>query len=101
MNKATIAIINDVIKFQSARWRYLGPQEIEDMSSMAWVTVLERLPRFDDTRCKLRTFVEHCVMSSHLDWYRRFYKPRTTTGEEIDYTRALFNSYVQELSERT
>lgn len=98
LTNAEVEIIQGVIKARSRHWVGVGPQELEDMQSMAWVTVLERMVRFDEKRCKLRTYVDHCVQSAFMDWYRKYYKPRGGKGEDRDHTRALLNQHIASIN---
>lgn len=99
LTNAEVSIIQSVISARSRHWVGVGPQELEDMQSMAWVTVLERMGRFDEKRCKLRTYVDHCVQSAFLDWYRKYFKPRGSKNEDRSLTRAVFNQYITEINQ--
>jgi RNA polymerase sigma factor (sigma-70 family) len=98
LTDAEVKIIQGVINARSRHWVGVGPQELEDMQSMAWVTVLERMVRFDEKRCKLRTYVDHCVQSAFMDWYRKYYKPRGSKDEDRDHTRAVFNQHIASIN---
>lgn len=99
LTNAEVEIIQSVIRARSRHWVGVGPQELEDMQSMAWVTVLERMGRFDEKRCKLRTYVDHCVQSAFMDWYRKYYKPRGGKSEDRDHTRALLNQHIATINQ--
>lgn len=99
LTDSEVAIIQAVIGARSRHWVGVGPQELEDMQSMAWVTVLERMGRFDEKRCKLRTYVDHCVQSAFMDWYRKYYKPRGSKNEDRGHTRAVFNQHIASINQ--
>lgn len=91
LSKDEITVVQSVINANLRRWRTMGSQELEDMASMAWVTVLERLPRHNPERASLRTFADLAVKSAFMDWYRKYYKPRNVSKEDAV---ASFNNHV-------
>ena len=100
MTDADIALIKDVIAFEMRKWLVLGPQEIEDMSSNAWCIVLERWPKYDEHLSSKRTFISQCISSANLDWYRRFYKPRTVNpDEDPEAWRAMYNGHLSDIAD--
>lgn len=96
LSKEETAVVQGVINANLRRWRNMGPQECEDMASMAWVTVLERLPRWQPARSSLRTFADHAVKSAFMDWYRKYHKPRNHDKTEAV---AAFNSHIRALAD--
>lgn len=92
LSKDETTVVQSVIAANLRRWRNMGPQECEDMAAMAWVTILERLPRHDPARASLRTFADLAVKSAFMDWYRKYHKPRNSSKEEsVEH----FNNYVK------
>lgn len=91
LSKDETTVVQSVINANLRRWRTMGAQELEDMASMAWVTVLERLPRHNPERASLKTFADLAVKSAFMDWYRKYYKPRNISKAEAV---AAFNSQV-------
>lgn len=101
LTKEQIAAVQRIIDIETRRFYSLGPQEMEDMASMAWVTVLERLPRWDEKKSKLATFAQYAVRSALADWYRRYYKPRNLNEEQLRELRAMHRTEALFASEGT
>lgn len=95
MTDDDIRLVTKCIGHEMRKWKSLGREELEDMTSNAWCVVLERWPRYDPTRCGKNAFITRCVTSANLDWYRRFFSPRLRAGESRDAISASYNATIQ------